>query len=221
MCGLCHTTSLVGYAVCKGCPVLERLTPRTQWERSSGLGAVYGYLHTAVELISGPRTFFLKYPKGKTWDGLLFGYISLTLAFLASRTWGFFFLGAFEEALKAAAEQAEISYEVAAWLYFGLTPFSSALGLALFIGLLYGGLKAVGAQNVTWGQVGWIASMSSASMLFQVIPPVWEFPVGQLLGMVWLLNILFLATQVRFEISFWKAMAATIIPFWVITTMGS
>ncbi|MEZ4461942.1 MAG: hypothetical protein R3E66_19905 [bacterium] len=44
---------------------------------------MYGYFHTAVEFLSGPNTFFLKYPKGKLGDGLLFGYLTLTAAFAA------------------------------------------------------------------------------------------------------------------------------------------
>jgi hypothetical protein len=220
MCGLCHNTSLVGYAVCKGCPVIEKMTPRTQWERSSGLSAVPGYLHTAVEVITSPRMFFIRYPKGKTIDALLFGYLSLTIAFTVSRIWGYFFLGRFEEALSEVAKQAEVSYHTATWLYFGLTPISSLIGLMVFIGLLFVGLKAMGGKNVTWPNVTWIGSMASASLLFQIIPPVLEFPVGQLLAMLWLLNILFLATQVRFELTFFRAMIATLIPFWVLTTMA-
>ena len=220
ICGNCHNTSLVGYAVCKECPVLDRLVPKTQWERSRGLRAVYGYFHTAVEFISAPRTFFLKYPKGKLGDGLLFGYLTLTAAFAASRFWGYFFLGRFQEALTEAAKQAGVTYHTATWLYFGLTPVSSAFGLAAFIGLLYAGLKAVGGKNVQWGSVAWIGSMSSASLLFQILPPVWEFPIGQLLGMLWLLNVLFGAGQVRFELTFMRAMIATVVPFWVLTTVA-
>lgn len=221
MCGVCHNTSLVGYAVCKGCPVLDELTPKTQWERARGLRVVYGYVHTAVEVISGPRMFFLKYPKGGMADALIFGYVSLLIAFSASRVWGYLFLGRFDEAMRLAAEQAEIGYREALWLYFALTPVSALFGLGLFTGLLYAGLRFVGGKNVTWTSVSWIAGLSSASLLFQVIPPVLEFPVGQLLGMLWLLNILFLATQVRFELTFMRAMGATMIPFWVLTTMAS
>lgn len=220
ICGHCHMTSLVGYAVCKACPVLEKLKPKTMWERSHGLTAVRGFLYTVVEFITGPRTFFLKYPQGNVWDGLIFGYLCLTIALGASRIWGYFFLGRFQAALSDVASQAGISFHTATWLYFGLTPLSSAIALMSYLATLYVGLRFVGAKNVTLPTVSWIASMSTASLLFQILPPIWGFSVGQLLGMFWLMNVLFVVGKVRFELSTARALAGALVPFWVLTTLA-
>lgn len=221
ICIHCHGVALNGYAVCKGCPVAEGLRPKTAWESATGVGSyIYGFFHTAVDMLSGPRRFFLDRPFGSPVYALVFGYIALLIGNFFGVLWNSLFLGQYQEIVQQAAEQLDVSVEVAKTLNFVMVPVKAGLTLFLHTIALHLSLSLVGGSKVSLRAVSYLSGYAMAAFLFQLIPPIFDYPIGHLLAMVWVFNAEVNAAQTRFGLPFFRALFAVLVPFLLLSTLS-
>lgn len=218
ICARCHRAALNGYALCATCEGRLEKAMRTRWETASGFFShVHAFLWTTVAVLSSTRAFFGSMTSRGPWlKPALFGVIAYTIGRSAAVGWQLAFVDSF---VSDFATQAGIPGDVALFLMIAALPLAGPLFLALHVGLLHVALRMFGAPS-DWKLVTRIVSYASAAFLFQIVPPVAEFPIGYMLAIVWLVNVELVAVRHYFDLGMWKSMGVVFIPFMLLTLFG-
>jgi hypothetical protein len=155
-------------------------------------------------------------PGGPWVKPAIFGIIAYTIGRYAAVGWQVAFVDSF---IAEYASAAGIPQEVALAALLIALPFSGPLFLGIQVLLLHVALRMFGASS-DWKVVARIVSYASAAFLFQIIPPVADFPIGYMLSIVWLVNVEMVAVRHYFELGIWKSMGVVFIPFVILTFLG-
>lgn len=222
ICALCHRAALTGYAVCAHCGERVAEVLQTRWERASTVPqAMHAFLFTSVAVLGSGRTFFATLPSfGPVFRPILFGAIAYTIGAEAASLWSWLFVDSFPELIEEAAKQTSMTPEAAFAATLVVLPFIAPFIILLHAVLMHGSLKVFGA-SARFGLVCRIVGYSSAAYLFQLIPPIAEFPVGHLLTVVWLVNVQMVAIRRYFDLGLWRSMAVVFVSFLVMVAIGS
>lgn len=215
ICAQCHRATLTGYAICADCERKIRAMFQTPWESARAPAEyVRGFAATAVAVLTSTRRFFGQMPASVSWlKPAVFGVIAYAIGTCASFLWGWLFLPDFGEFVREYAESADLSVRAALLLLLLALPFAAPLAFAFHTTLLWASLRLFGAP-AGWRMTARLVGFASASYLFQVIPPIAEFPIGYMLAIVWLVNVELLGVRRFFpDLGVWKSMAAVFIPF--------
>ncbi|MFB6373176.1 MAG: hypothetical protein ABEN55_08680, partial [Bradymonadaceae bacterium] len=112
-------------------------------------------------------------------------------------------IDAFAEQLTSMASDQAISAETARISVFVLTPLL-ALGAAGFHLVLLKGSTYLFDADCSWEAATRIAGYALGASALMVVPPVWNFPVGRFLTIVWVFNLEVSALRTYFEIGPWR-----------------
>ncbi len=222
ICFRCHNATLTGFAVCDRCTQMVVEALRTRWESSRGLRRIHAFLFTFVAIASGSRNFFrVTPPFGPALPAFVFGCIAYAIGSEASTLWMWLFVDAFPEFISEVAKEAGVSPETAFYLRLGTIPIIAPMVLLFHIGLMHGMLRVVGASS-TLRVVTRIVGYSSAAYLFQLVPPVYEFPLGHMMAVFWLVHVQLNAVRsYNPEIGIWKPMLVVFVPFALLVAFGA
>lgn len=220
ICIHCHTVALNGYAVCRGCPVADNLRPKTKWEGATGLlSGLHGLAYTIVEELSSPRRFFSFRPFGRPMPALAFGYLVLTVGLFVGVIWSDLFLSRYDEMTLEVAKELSVSPDLVRHINVFSSPIRAALVLAIHTLVLWGGLLVLARSAIRFRDVAYIAGYSMAGFAFLLIPPIFDYPVGHLLAVVWVFHSEFTAVQARYDTGFMRGLGAIILPYFILYSL--
>lgn len=222
ICAGCHRATITGYALCSTCEQTIRSALQTDWEAAHGVIArVKAFWTTAFAVNTGARNFFGSLaPLGGWLRAISFGITAQMIGLFAQLLWSWMFLPEFGELVTKTATDAGTSETVSAVLLFAVVPIGAPIIFGAHLGLLWAALRLFGA-DAHWRLVALIAGYSSAAHLWQLVPPIGEFPIGYMLAIVWLVNVELVGVRRFFpDLNVWKAMGAVFLPFFALSLLG-
>lgn len=206
--------SLSGYAICTNCPVRDQLMPRAAIESQPLENPITAAAQTAVSVIKSPRSFFAAVAPTRAWfRPFVFGYFCVLIGTSFSAFWQSLFVSNFSETLSSVTAELGISDQAAKLLLAASLPPSAFFLFGIHAVLLFASLRIIGAIDVRFTNVVRIVGFASAAHLFQIIPPVYDLPVGHFLAIIWLFNIELIAVQRYFELTLGRSLAVVFIPY--------
>ncbi len=219
ICGACHGVDERGWALCASCRG-ELRPDLTAWERQDTELSPRAFASTLYDVIRHPRSFFEDLPAdGSPYRAIAFGLICLVVGLLVGRVWQFLFVDAFAEQLTSLATERAISAEVARISTFVLTPVLGLAAAGGHVALLKGSTYVVDA-SCSWETATRIAGYALGASTLMVVPPVWNFPVGRFLTIVWVFNLEVSALRTYFDIGPWRSMFAALLPLMGLMACG-
>lgn len=221
ICAVCHRATLTGYALCPDCGVKLLEVFRTPWESAKGFAQhVHAFGLTSVAVLSSARAFYGSVPPyGPMLKPGFFAVIAYTIGAYAAFLWQWAFVDAFPEFVTETAKQTGMAPETAFQTLLVALPLAAPVVILLHTALLHASLRLFGAPT-RWRLTVRIVAYASAAWLFQLVPPVAEFPIGYMLAIVWLVNIEMIAVRHYFELGVWRSMAVVFVPFVAMTVLG-
>ncbi len=206
--------SLSGYAVCLNCPVRDQLMPRAQFESTPLEKPITAAALTAVSIIKSPRSFFAAVAPTREWfRPFIFGYVCVLIGTSFSTLWQSLFVSQFSATLADVTTQMGISEGAMRALLVASLPPGALFLIIVHALLLFTALRTIGQTNAGFSNVMRIVGFASAAHLFQIIPPVWDVPLGHFLAIIWLFNIELIAVQRYFELTLGRSLAVVFIPY--------
>ena len=222
ICASCHRTTIAGFALCAACEREVRAELLPAWEVARTVPE-YGaaYATCAANVMFSTRHFFGKMPPYGSWvKPAIFGVISQAIGMMAQFAYSWMFIPDFAERIAEQSGSGPLTGGEATALLLLAMPFVAPIVLLIHAGLLWLSLRIFGA-SARFATIMRISGYASAAHLFQLIPPIGEFPLGYMLAIVWLVNLELLGVRRFFpELSPFKAMGAVFLPFFALTLMG-
>lgn len=210
----CHRATLTGYAVCTTCEDAVRESFKTRWETARSVGEhLHAFGWTAVAVLSRGRAFYAATPAfGPAIKPALFGVLCTGIGAFSGTVWQWAFVERFDDFLGQFATDLGIPLSWALPVMIVTLPFVAPMTFLLHLALFHLALRWVGAPT-NWTASTRIVSYASAAYLFQVVPPVADFPVGHMLAIVWLVNVEMMAIRQYFRLGMWQSMLVVFVPF--------
>jgi hypothetical protein len=188
ICGACHRPDDRGIALCPECRdgSTGDLHP---WEAPGVDYTPAAYGQTLWAALRHARAFFGRIPaEGALAPALVFGLMTATLGLTIGQTWQLLLVDDFGARLADLASQQGISETQARLAVFLGAPLQALFGFGLHAALLRLALRVKG-RSVPWRQVARIVGYVSAGWAFLLIPPILQFPIGELLAIFWMFRL--------------------------------
>jgi hypothetical protein len=211
ICGDCHGIDGRGFARCASCRG-ETTVDLPPWERDDTERSPRAFAATLFEVVRHPRTFFQDLPEeGSPYRGIAFGFVCLVLGLLVGRIWQFLFVDAFDQQLATLAAEQGLSPDVVQLSIFVITPLVAAGAAGLHLALFKGSIHLFDA-SCSWKAAARITGYALGASIWMIVPPVWGFPLGRFLTVVWVFNLEVSAIRTYFELGPWRSMFAALLP---------
>ncbi|RVU42570.1 hypothetical protein FRC91_08845 [Bradymonadales bacterium TMQ1] len=219
ICGGCHGTDLRGFAVCRPCRQ-ERMPALPEWEAGERRFTPSGFVLTAVQAMTSPRTFFPALITNPRWAPAAgFGLIAVMIGTLAQTLWRKAFSPHYPEMVELYATELEIAPRLAEWAMYASLPMGALTLYMLHTAMLYLTLRIFGVKQARWALVAKLTGYAMATYLLLLVPPLGTFELGHFLMVVWLFNLEVTAARQIFGMGFWRSMLAVLVPFMLLLSM--
>ena len=198
VCGACHGTDLRGFAVCQVCRerIVGQQLPGVPWETPQA-STTTAFLRTLARALRHPRLFPVQLitsaPDRSSVPALLYGMLCHSLGAMGAMIWTFLLTPGLNNALREAFGP-NVPLPLLRGLSFLSIPLVAAMTLFVQIVCLQVAVRLAGGQ-ARWPLTTRIVCYASSAYLFGLIPPIFGFPLGQMLAVIWLLNLEFSALQ--------------------------
>jgi hypothetical protein len=188
ICGECHRPNNRGIALCPQCRAPTTVDAHP-WEAPGVDYSPRAYAETLWAALGRARSFFSRVPSdGIVGPALFFGLMTSVLGLLIGQTWQLLLVEDVGTRLAELASQQGITESQARLALLLGTPLQAVFGFGLHVALLRLALRVKG-RSVPWRQVTRIVGYVSGAWAFLVVPPILQFPVGELLAIFWMFRL--------------------------------
>ncbi len=188
LCHHCHASDLRGFCVCFSCRQEKLEGPGTPWDDPESPSAINAFSETFYDALKSPSTFWESIPvHARPLPAVVFGLAWIALGITMQTVWQF---ALDEEYVNLAREvmSVKLSGTAIKLLFIARVAIIAPVIFFLHTSILNSAIKLAGGTT-RYGLTARIVGYACAAYALRFIPPVYGFPIGQMLMIVWLYNI--------------------------------
>ena len=209
VCHRCHGSDLRGFCVCSTCRAALKIRPGTPWDDPESDSAAEAFVQTSWEALRSPQRFFERLsPSAPALPAALFGLSAIALGVTAQTLWQMLLT---EDLIARVNQLIGLSLPsrlIKAMLLARVVAVAPFV-LAMHTILLNASIKLFGGR-ARLKLTARITGYGAAAFLFELTPPLFGLPLGQVLMIIWLYQLELAGVQRYSGLERPRAMLATL-----------